>query len=109
MHAKSIALGAVLLGCSRAPPEIVEARKTLRKKSVRPGKKYSKNFRILDHGLDWKEQRCETRFKIIRLIGPTPSEWERVGWYVSEARFGDRREAGQAKKDLIKVSEVMES
>ena len=25
MHAKSIALGAVLLGCSRAPPEIVEA------------------------------------------------------------------------------------
>jgi hypothetical protein len=98
-----------LYGQAPMPVEILEARKLIRRKSVRPGRKQSRNFRILDHGPDWKEQRCETRFKVIRWIGPNPPEWERVGWYVSEARFEDRREATQAKKDLIKVAEIMES
>ena len=86
-----------------------EALKTLSRRSVRPGRKRSINFRILDHGPNWKDQRCTTRFSVIRWIGPTPYEWERVGWSVSDARFADRKEANQAKRDLIAVAGIMES
>ena len=90
--------------------ELYDAHKTARRRSVRPGrKKDSKNFRILDHGTNWKDQRCQSRFKIVRWIGPNPAEWEKVGWNVGPARFANRREAAQAKRDLIAVAEVMES
>jgi hypothetical protein len=91
------------------PPEVTEARLILRRRSVRPGKRHSLNFRILDHGPDWQDQQCNARFKVIRWIGPNPPEWERVGWRVSEARFADRKEATQVKRDLLDVAEVMDS
>lgn len=72
-------------------------------------KRHRRSLRILDHGPYWKEQHCNERFKIVRWNGSNPPEWKRVGWAIGKTYYSSRKAAAQAKRDLIRIAEVMDS
>jgi|HubBroStandDraft_3_1064219.scaffolds.fasta_scaffold204514_2 hypothetical protein len=90
-------------------PDLVLAHNMEKRKSVRPGRKKSGSFRILDHDPNWKSQNCSSRYRVIRWVGSTPYEWERVGWMVSLEIYDNRGDARRAKKELHNVADVMET
>jgi hypothetical protein len=86
--------------------EMEQARDLIYRHKVRRPK--AKNFRVLDHGPRWREQSCRERFRVVRWPGPNPPEWEKVGWSVG-VTYNSRKEAAQAKKDLTRINDIMES
>ncbi len=77
--------------------------------NIRNGKKKRcVPFRVLDHGDNWQDQNCGIRFKVVRWLGPTPSEWEKVGWRLGNQGYDSRRNARTDAEALNIAALVME-
>ncbi len=75
-------------------------------KKTRSGRR--RELRILDHSSSWKEQGCSSRYSVIRWSGYNLPEWERVGWAIGAAVYTSRKDASRARKDLLRISDVMD-